>query len=143
MQFEAAKTAAIRSTATAKRLAHDEIGAPDTARWNAVSALSVRFETLTIFVSELNKAGASDEIRYRFTNENCAGWWHSSRKPGQFTKRLIRRKMHQSVDHLAARMSWAACSSLAINALLHLCVYGKRETALAPLTKALAKLEGL
>jgi hypothetical protein len=66
-----------RSTATPTRLAHDEIGAPHTVRWNAVSALSVRFETLTIFVPELNKAGASDENRHQFTNENCTGCWQS------------------------------------------------------------------
>jgi hypothetical protein len=45
-----------------------------------VSALSVRFETLTVFVPELNKAGASDEIRHQITNENRAGCWYSYRK---------------------------------------------------------------
>lgn len=59
MQFEAAKTQAIRSKATAKRPAHDEIGALDTAPMQCGRRALGAVREADSFVPEPNKVQAT------------------------------------------------------------------------------------
>jgi hypothetical protein len=154
MQCEAAKTAAIRSKQPRSGSLTMRSSCSTQRVWNAVGVLSVRFETLTVFRARAQQ--------FRCKRQDSAP--HHERQPapvagirrenqrqgatraaGQFTKRLIRRKMRQSVGHWAAQISWAACSSQPINALPASCLYGQLNGngSRAPYKNALASLEGL
>jgi hypothetical protein len=79
MQFEAAKTQAIRSKAAAKRLAHDEIGALDTARVECGRRALGAVREADSFVPELNKVQATN-VPARSRTLTRGGCWHSYRK---------------------------------------------------------------